>query len=102
MQVVAVYYLAQRGQNAQNKMLTSAIGAWVAFDAFDLVETLLTQPLMIIAGDEAGWLWHSQEPPRQGAGSEGAVPHQGRQPHGPLRWRGRLYRGEQAGAVLQG
>jgi fermentation-respiration switch protein FrsA (DUF1100 family) len=33
----------------------------VAFDAFDLVETLLTQPLLVIAGSEAGSLWHSQE-----------------------------------------
>jgi fermentation-respiration switch protein FrsA (DUF1100 family) len=33
----------------------------VGFDAFDLVETLLTQPLLIIAGSEAGSLWHSKE-----------------------------------------
>ena len=33
----------------------------LAFDAFDLVETLLTQPLLIIAGSEAGSLWHSKE-----------------------------------------
>jgi uncharacterized protein len=39
----------------------SGLGAWVAFDAFDLVETLLTQPLLIITGSEAGSLWHSKE-----------------------------------------
>src|SRR5262249_42640543 len=61
--VAAEYHLTPRGQhpNAQNKMLMSGLGAWVAFDAFDLVETLLTQPLLIIAGSEAGSLWHSQE-----------------------------------------
>jgi len=63
LQEAAEYYLTPRGQhpNAQNKMLMTGLGAWVAFDAFDLVETLLTQPLMIIAGSEAGSLWHSQE-----------------------------------------
>ncbi len=59
----AVYYLTPRGQhpNSQNKMLMNALGAWVGFDAFDLVETLLTQPLLVVAGSEAGSLWHSQE-----------------------------------------
>jgi hypothetical protein len=63
LQEAAEYYLTPRGQhpNAQNKMLMNGLGAWVAFDAFDLVETLLTQPLLIIAGSEAGSLWHSQE-----------------------------------------
>jgi fermentation-respiration switch protein FrsA (DUF1100 family) len=42
-------------------MLMNGLGAWVAFDAFDLVETLLTQPLLIIAGAQAGSLWHSKE-----------------------------------------
>jgi hypothetical protein len=46
MQEAAVYYLTPCGQqpNAQNKMLMNAVGAWVGFDAFDLVEILLTQP----------------------------------------------------------
>jgi fermentation-respiration switch protein FrsA (DUF1100 family) len=59
----AVYYLTPRGQhpNAQNKMLMNALGAWVGFDAFDLVEILLTQPLLVVAGGAAGSLWHSQE-----------------------------------------
>ena len=42
-------------------MLMNGLGAWVAFDAFDLVESLLTQPLLVIAGSAAGSLWHSQE-----------------------------------------
>ncbi|WP_315969263.1 alpha/beta hydrolase [Pseudomonas chlororaphis] len=59
----ADYYLTPRAQhpNAQNKMLMNGLGAWVAFDAFDLVEQLLTQPVLAIAGSEAGSLWHSQE-----------------------------------------
>lgn len=59
----AVYYLTPRGQhpNAQNKMLMNALGAWVGFDAFDLVESLLTQPLLVVAGAQAGSLWHSAE-----------------------------------------
>jgi uncharacterized protein len=63
LQEAADYYLTPRGQhpNAQNKMLMSGLSAWVGFDAFDLVATLLTQPLLIIAGSEAGSLWHSQE-----------------------------------------
>jgi len=58
-----VYFLTPRGQhpNAQNKMLMNGLGAWVGFDALDLVETLLTQALLIIADSEAGSLWHSKE-----------------------------------------
>ena len=63
MHEAADYYLTPRGRhpNSQNKMLMNGLGAWVAFDAFDLVEILLTQPLLIIAGSEAGSLWHSKE-----------------------------------------
>jgi hypothetical protein len=63
LQEAAEYYLTPRGQhpNAQNKMLMNGLAAWVAFDAFDLVETLLTQPLLVIAGSQAGSLWHSEE-----------------------------------------
>ncbi len=63
LQEAADYYLTPRAQhpNAQNKMLMNGLGAWVAFDAFDLVEQLLTQPTLVIAGSEAGSLWHSQE-----------------------------------------
>jgi fermentation-respiration switch protein FrsA (DUF1100 family) len=42
-------------------MLMNGLGAWVGFDAFDLVEILLTQPLLIFAGSAAGSLWHSKE-----------------------------------------
>ncbi|WP_247256542.1 alpha/beta hydrolase [Pseudomonas moorei] len=63
LQVAADYYLTARAQhpNAQNRMLMNGLGAWVAFDAFDLVEQLLTQPILVIAGGKAGSLWHIQE-----------------------------------------
>lgn len=63
LQEAADYYLTPRAQhpNAQNKMLMNGLGAWAGFDAFDLVDPLLTQPLLAIAGSEAGSLWHSQE-----------------------------------------
>ena len=41
-------------------MLFNAFGAWVGFNAFDLLADLLTQPLLVIAGDAAGLLWHSK------------------------------------------
>ncbi|MFZ2909809.1 MAG: alpha/beta hydrolase [Candidatus Desulfobacillus denitrificans] len=57
------YYCTPRGQhpNAPNKMLISSLMGWIAFDAFDLVDPLLTQPLMICAGSEADSLWQSRE-----------------------------------------
>ncbi|MGC5700754.1 alpha/beta hydrolase [Pseudomonas sp. NFXW11] len=63
LQEAADYYLTARARhpNAQNKMLMNGLGAWVAFDAFDLVEQLLSQPTLVIAGSAAGSLWHSQE-----------------------------------------
>jgi len=59
----ADYYLTLRGQhpNAQNKMLLTSLTSWAAFDAFNLVDPLLTQPVMIVAGSEADSLWHSDE-----------------------------------------
>jgi fermentation-respiration switch protein FrsA (DUF1100 family) len=62
LQEAADYYLTPRGQhpNAPNKMLMSSLSALASFTGFDRVE-LLTQPLLIVAGSEAGSLWHSQE-----------------------------------------
>jgi fermentation-respiration switch protein FrsA (DUF1100 family) len=63
LQEAADYYLTPRGQheNAPNKMLATSLSYMVAFHGFDLVETFLTQPLLVVAGTEAGSLWHSQE-----------------------------------------
>lgn len=50
------YYTTPRGKspNAQNKMVYSRMDALYAFDAFNLVEELLTQPLQIIVGGKIG------------------------------------------------
>lgn len=56
------YYRTPRGRhpNAQNKKLfTRSIAKIFTFDAFHLVEDLLTQPLLSVAGSEAGSLWHT-------------------------------------------
>jgi hypothetical protein len=42
-------------------MLMTSASYMVSFTGFDRVETLLTQPVMIVAGTEAGSLWHSPE-----------------------------------------
>jgi uncharacterized protein len=59
----ADYYLTPRGQhpNAPNKMLLTSVSYLVAFHGFDLVDTFLTQPLLVVAGSKAESLWHSQE-----------------------------------------
>ncbi|MYQ44601.1 alpha/beta hydrolase [Streptomyces sp. SID4985] len=58
------YYLTPRAQhpNAQNKFLfTKSVSRILTFDAFHMVEDLLTQPVLIVAGSEAGSLWMSTE-----------------------------------------
>ncbi|MDB5744392.1 MAG: hypothetical protein JWR68_2707 [Polaromonas sp.] len=62
LQEAADYYLTPRGQhpNSPNKMLLTSLSALVSFTGFDRLD-LLTQPLMVVAGSEAGSLWHSQE-----------------------------------------
>lgn len=63
LQEAADYYLTPRGQhpNAPNKLLFTSVSYAAAFTGFDSVETLLTQPLLVVAGSEAGSLWHSRE-----------------------------------------
>ena len=62
LQEAADYYLTARGQhpNAPNKMLLQSASYMIAFTGFDLVESYLTPPVMIVAGSEAGSLWHSR------------------------------------------
>lgn len=58
------YYLTSRAQhpNAPNKKLFArSIPRILAFDAFHLAEDLLTAPALMVAGSEAGSLWHSTE-----------------------------------------
>jgi fermentation-respiration switch protein FrsA (DUF1100 family) len=49
-------------------MLLNSASLMVAYTGFDRVETLLTQPLLVIAGSEAGSLWHSKELHAKAAG----------------------------------
>jgi fermentation-respiration switch protein FrsA (DUF1100 family) len=50
------YYRTPRGEhkNADNRLRFRSIGSVLAFDAFHLVEELLTQPLQIIVGNRIG------------------------------------------------
>ena len=50
------YYRTSRGQhpNSPNKLRFTSMGAVIAFDAFHMVEKLLTQPLQIIVGAKGG------------------------------------------------
>jgi uncharacterized protein len=63
LQEAADYYLTPRGQypTAPNKMLQISASYMVAFTGFDRIDTLLTQPLLVVAGSDAGSLWHSEE-----------------------------------------
>ena len=56
------YYLTPRAQhpNAKNNyLMTESLSKIFAFDAFHLVEDLLTQPILTVAGSDAGSLWNS-------------------------------------------
>ena len=58
------YYLTPRGThpNVTNRYpLSRSLSKIVGFDAFYLVEVLLTQPILIVAGSKAGSLWNSTE-----------------------------------------
>ena len=56
------YYRTKRGQhkNAANKVLFTSFDKVLAYNSFAQIDTLLTQPLLLIAGTEAGSLWQSQ------------------------------------------
>ena len=104
LQEAADYYLTARGQypTSTNQMLMTSISTLASFTGFEGADTFITQPLLMIAGSEAGSLWHSQELNRQGRiTAEGALHHSRRDAYGPLRWRGRDGGRQQAGSVLQ-
>lgn len=56
------YYHTDRAQhpNSPGKAPLQSLNRLLAFDAFHLADVLLTQPLLAIAGDQAGSLWHSE------------------------------------------
>lgn len=49
-------------------MLLSSVSYLVSFTGYDLVDTFLTQPLLVVAGSEAGSLWHSEDLHTRAAG----------------------------------
>ncbi|KID78769.1 X-Pro dipeptidyl-peptidase (S15 family) protein, partial [Metarhizium brunneum ARSEF 3297] len=55
------YYLGPRCQHprAANKMLFRSVPRVMTFDAFYLADLYLTQPLLLIAGEKAGSIWHT-------------------------------------------
>ncbi|RZJ44144.1 MAG: alpha/beta hydrolase [Brevundimonas sp.] len=63
LQEAADYYLTARGQypTSTNQMRMTSVSTLASFTGFEGAETYLTQPILMIAGSEAGSLWHSQE-----------------------------------------
>ncbi|MFI6644930.1 alpha/beta hydrolase [Streptomyces sp. NPDC050504] len=58
------YYLTPRARHphARNrKLFAKSVAKIYAFDAFHLVGELLTRPVLMVAGSEAGSLWHTTE-----------------------------------------
>ena len=62
MQDAYEYYKTDRAKhrNASGELRFVDLQALIAFRAYDRIDTLLTQPLLIIAGSEAGTLWSSK------------------------------------------
>jgi fermentation-respiration switch protein FrsA (DUF1100 family) len=56
------YRLPSRWQhaNSPNRLLNYSVDKIMAFSAFDRTDTLLTQPLLLIAGSNAGSRWQSE------------------------------------------
>ena len=62
MKEASEYYRTPRGQhpNAANKVLFRSFDKVLAFNAFAQIDTLLTQPVLFIAGTKAGSRWQSE------------------------------------------
>jgi uncharacterized protein len=63
LQEAADYYLTDRGRypTSTNQMLMTSTSTGMSFTGFEGADTFITQPLLIVAGSEAGSLWHSKE-----------------------------------------
>jgi len=57
------YYRTSRAQhpNSTNLFLFTSLDKMMAFDAYANIETLLTQPILIIVGSNAGSRWQGEE-----------------------------------------
>ena len=56
------YYRTPRGYypTSENKMLSSSLPLVATFDAFAFADVYLSQPALLVAGSEAGSLWHTE------------------------------------------
>lgn len=57
-------------QNSTNRLRFNSVDKIYSFSAFDRIDSLLTQPLLMIAGSDAGSLWHSQRGVKLAKGSK--------------------------------
>ncbi|ETI65763.1 hypothetical protein C100_00250 [Sphingobium sp. C100] len=57
------YYRTPRAQhcNTPSKFMTRSLPQLASYDAFHLADVLLTQPLQLVAGSDAGSLWFSKD-----------------------------------------
>lgn len=57
------YYRTPRAQhcNTQSQFTVASLPQLASYDAFHLADVLLTQPLQLVAGSDAGSLWYSKE-----------------------------------------
>lgn len=62
MQEAYDYYRTQRAQhcNTESKFTVASLPQLVTYDAFHLADKLLTQPLQLVAGSDAGSFWFSE------------------------------------------
>ena len=104
LQEAADYYLTPRGQhpNSTNQMLLTSISTLVVLHGLRR-SRYPPDParLLVVAGSEAGSLWHSQELHAKAASTDKELVHHRRcHAHGPLRWRGRGYGDDEGRPVL--
>ncbi|MGY3864513.1 alpha/beta hydrolase [Aeromonas bivalvium] len=66
------YYRTDRARhgNAPSKLPTRSLAQLVTYDAFSKVELFLTQPLLVIAGSDAGTRWMSEALHQRAASQE--------------------------------
>lgn len=57
------YYLTERGHfpTANNKFTVSSLQHMMSYNALNNLDTLLTQPLLVISGDVSGSRWQSEQ-----------------------------------------
>ncbi len=69
------YYRTPRAQhcNTSSQFTASSLPQLVTYDAFHLADALLTRPVQLVAGSDAGSLWFSEELVRKAASTAKAL-----------------------------